>query len=250
MVLGGIIARVFHDAFADGQRKIEPAKRRIALLKPGDDAQRMKVVIEAQAVSAEGAVEGFLAGVAKGRMPDIVGQSQRFGKFHIQSQSCGHGARDLRDFESVGETTAEMVGKPFGGQAGEDLCLPGQAAKCTRVENTRGVARKWRAIGVRRLGMESARQRASAPPTAIPAGNVEFDSILSAVIRTQPSLRDREARSSGLVIPQIREGWAWNEGRASAVVNRPKVLMDLRSKASGSPARTIAVRSEDSHYPH
>ena len=160
MVLGGIVARVFHDAFADGEGEIEPAKCRIALLKPGHDAQRMKVVIEAQAVRAKGLVERFLAGVAEGRMPDIVRQSQRFGKFHIQSQSCGHGARNLGDLESVGETAAEMVGKPFGGQACEDLRLPGQAAKGARVQDAGSVACKWRAIGMRWLGMKSARQLA------------------------------------------------------------------------------------------
>src|ERR1700691_77138 len=35
MVFGGIVARVFHDALADGQGEIKPAKCRVALLKPG-----------------------------------------------------------------------------------------------------------------------------------------------------------------------------------------------------------------------
>ena len=117
----------------------------------------MKVVIEAESVRTKGLVECFLAGVAEGRVPDIVRKSERFGKFYIQSQSCGHSARDLGDLESVGETAAEMVGQSFSGQACEDLCLAGQAAKGARVEDTGCVACKWRAIGMRWLGMKSAR---------------------------------------------------------------------------------------------
>ncbi len=46
----GIITGVLDDAFAHGQREVEAAKAGVALLKPGDDAQGMQVVVEAKAI--------------------------------------------------------------------------------------------------------------------------------------------------------------------------------------------------------
>ena len=86
VVRGGVIARVLHDALAHGERKIQPAKRRIALLEPRDDAQRVQVVVEAEAVRPQGAVERLFAGMAEGRMPDVVRQRQRLGQLRIQPQ--------------------------------------------------------------------------------------------------------------------------------------------------------------------
>jgi hypothetical protein len=49
-----------------------------------------------------------------------------------------------------------MVGKPFGGQASEDLCLARQAPKSPCVQDSGCVARKRGAIRVWRLRMNSA----------------------------------------------------------------------------------------------
>ena len=68
------------DAFANAEGEVEPAKGRIALFKPGDDAQGVQVVVEAEAVGAQGVVEGFFASVAEGRMADVVRQGERFGE--------------------------------------------------------------------------------------------------------------------------------------------------------------------------
>ena len=75
------------DAFAHAEGEVQAAKGRIALLKPGDDAQRMQVVVEAQAVGAQGAVEGFFARVAKRRMADVMRQRQSFCQLRIQPES-------------------------------------------------------------------------------------------------------------------------------------------------------------------
>ena len=64
---GGVVARVLDDAFADGEGEVESAKGRVALFKPGDDAQGVEVVVEAEAVGLERGVESFFAGVAEGR---------------------------------------------------------------------------------------------------------------------------------------------------------------------------------------
>ena len=145
-------------------------------------------------MAAERAVQRLFAGVAEGRMPDVVHQRQRFGQFRIQSQRCRHGARNLRHFERVRQAAAKVIGKSLGGQAGKHLRLPGQAAKGARVQNAGGVAREGCAIGVRRLRVDAAYEFAVGPPlAATPAGSGAGDSFLSAV---------RSTADSGLVIPQ------------------------------------------------
>ena len=97
-------------------------------------------------------VESLFAGVAEGRVADVVGQRQRLGQFRVQSQGGGQGAGDLGHFQGVGEAAAEVVAGRIAGQAGKDLGLAGQAAKGARVQDAGGVAGKGGAIGVRRLG--------------------------------------------------------------------------------------------------
>ena len=48
-----IVAGVLDDAFAHGEGQIQAAKCGIALFKPGDDAQRVQVVVKAESVGAE-----------------------------------------------------------------------------------------------------------------------------------------------------------------------------------------------------
>ena len=45
----------------------------------------MEVVIESETVRAEGSIERLFAGVAKGRMADVVRQGQGLCQFHIQA---------------------------------------------------------------------------------------------------------------------------------------------------------------------
>jgi hypothetical protein len=168
---GGVVARVLDDALAHAQRQIQPAKAGVALLKPGHDAQRVQVVVEAQAQAAQALVEGLFAGVAKGRMADVVRQRQRLGQLRIQPQRAAS-VRDLGHFQGVGQAAAEVVRRGVAGQAREDLRLAGQAAKGARVQNAGAVAGKGRAVGVRRLGCA---RRLSSPSarTAIPGGQRE-----------------------------------------------------------------------------
>jgi hypothetical protein len=147
----GVIARVLDDAFAQAESEVEAAESGVALLEPGDDAQGVEVVVKGEAVVAEGAVEGLFAGVAKGRMADVVGEGEGFGELGIEAEGAGKGACNLDDLERMREAAAEVVAGWIAGQAGEDLGFAGEAAKCARVENAGGVAGKGRAVRVRRL---------------------------------------------------------------------------------------------------
>ena len=83
---GGVVAGVLDDALAHAQGQVQPAKAGIALLEPGDDAQGVQIVVEAQAKAAQALVESLFAGVAEGRMADVVRQRQRLGQFLVQPQ--------------------------------------------------------------------------------------------------------------------------------------------------------------------
>ncbi len=139
------------DALAHPQGQIQPAKAGVALLEPGDDAQGVQIMVEAQAKAAQALVESLFAGVAEGRMADVVGQRQRLGQLLVQPQRAGHGAGNLGDLKSVGEAAAKVVRRRIDGQAAEDLRLAGQAAKGARVQDAGGIAGKGRAVGVQRL---------------------------------------------------------------------------------------------------
>src|SRR4051794_20971499 len=117
------------DAFAHGEGEIEAAEGGIALLEPGDDAKSVQVVIEAQAVVAEGLIERLFAGVAEGWMADVVCEGERFGEFGVEAESVGNGSGDLGDFEGVGEAAAEVIAWKFAGEAREDLGFSRKAAE-------------------------------------------------------------------------------------------------------------------------
>ena len=104
-------------------------------------------MVETQAVSAHGFVERVFAGVAKGRMADVMYQRERFGEVAVQAKGGGDGARKLGDFDGVGEAATVMVGVALG----EDLGFAGEAAEGSRMNDARAVALKGRAISVLRF---------------------------------------------------------------------------------------------------
>ena len=83
----------------------------------------------------QGAVEGLFAGVAEGRMADVVDQREGFGELHVQPQGCGQRARDLRHFQGVRQAAAEVV-------AGRGS--PGRRVKTWVLPARRRKARAWR----------------------------------------------------------------------------------------------------------
>ncbi len=128
---------------AEGE--VEAAPGRITLFKPGDDAQGMQVVVEAEAVLAQRGVEGFFAGVAEGRMADVVGEGEGLSELTVQAQSFGEGAGDLGYFERVGEPAAEMVAGKSRAKREKTWVFPARRRK----------ARAWRMRALSRAEGES-----------------------------------------------------------------------------------------------
>ncbi len=149
----GVVAGVLDDALTHAEGQVEPRIGGIALLKPGDDAEGVQVVVKAEAVSLECAVEGFLSGVTEGRVPDVVRQCKGLGQLRVQSKSLGQSAGYLRNLKGMGQAAAEVVARRVAGKTGKNLCLSRQSAKGAGVEDARAVTRKGRAVGMRLLGV-------------------------------------------------------------------------------------------------
>src|SRR5581483_10035849 len=110
--------------------EIEPVELRIALLEMGNDAQSLRVVVEA-AIWGEALVEGALTGVAEWRMAEIVRERECFAQVLVEPKRAGKRSRDLRDFQSVRQTRAIMVALVID----EHLCLVRKAAKRGRMDD-------------------------------------------------------------------------------------------------------------------
>ena len=146
---------MFDDAFADFEGEIEAGEVEIAVFELLDDAQGVKVVVEAGAVGAHEFAELAFAGVAEGRMADIVDERESLGEFAVEAESGGNGARDLGDFKGMGQAVAEMIGVT----CGEDLSLGFEAAKGARVDDAVAVAGVLGAIRMAKLGVSAATRR-------------------------------------------------------------------------------------------
>ncbi len=146
--MGGnaVVAGVLDDAFADPEGEVQSAVGGVALLEVLDDAEGVDVVVEAQAVALEAAVESALAGVAEGRVADVMHERESFGKIFVERERAGYVAGDLGDFHGVGQARAEVVG----GAGGEDLGLAGEAAEGASLHDAVAVALEGGAVGVRR----------------------------------------------------------------------------------------------------
>ena len=80
-----VVPGVLDDALAHAEGEIESRVGGVALFEVLDDAQRVQVVVEAQAVLAHAGVEGAFAGVAERRMTDVMDQRQRLGQLLIEA---------------------------------------------------------------------------------------------------------------------------------------------------------------------
>ena len=74
------------DAFANGEGEVQAAVGGVALLKVLDDAQRVQIVVEAKVMALQAAIQCALAGVAEGRVADVVDQRERLREIFIQAQ--------------------------------------------------------------------------------------------------------------------------------------------------------------------
>ena len=126
--------------------EVQPVELGITALQPGDDAQRLGVVVEA-APLRHLLVQRVLAGVAERRVAEIVDQRHGLGEVLVAAQRAGQRAGDLRDLDRVGEPGAVVVAL----MRDEDLRLVLQAAEGGGVDDAVAVAlerRAGRALGL------------------------------------------------------------------------------------------------------
>ncbi len=206
---------MFDDPFADLEGQIQPRKTGVALLEAFDDAQGVQVVVEPVAEALHFAVQRLLAGMGERRMADIVGQRQRFGQILVQLQDVGQRARDLRDFDGVGQAVAEVVG-----EAGrENLRLGFQPAEGTGMNHAVAVALEGVAVRMRGFGI-------SPPPASLHrksqprqhAGDAATGTAVSAsmVSATCPTLPGRVRNGSSSL--RASAGFFGASSRASEMV--------------------------------
>jgi hypothetical protein len=147
MVFLRVIARVLDDAFTYLECQIQAGKRGIALLEIFDDAERVQVVIEREAVLAHTGVERLFSSVPEGGVTDVVHEGERFGEIDVEVERSGDGPRNLRDFERVRQAIAEMIAVP----AGENLRLGFESPESAGMNHAVAITLKIVAVGMRRL---------------------------------------------------------------------------------------------------
>ncbi|QTK78444.1 hypothetical protein AT6N2_C0560 [Agrobacterium tumefaciens] len=123
-------AIVLDEAFQRFPGQVDAVIFGITALQLGDDAQRLGVMVEA-AIGQQHRIQRVFAGMAEGRVAEIMHQRHALGQILIQLQRTGERAGDLRHLDGVGETRAIMVA--IG--ADEDLRFVLQAAKGCRVDD-------------------------------------------------------------------------------------------------------------------
>ena len=67
-------------------------------------------MVKAQSVSLKSFIQGFFPGVPKRWMTDVVGQSEGFGQFYVESQCMSQRTRNLGYLKCVCQTAARVVG--------------------------------------------------------------------------------------------------------------------------------------------
>ena len=113
--------------------------------------------------------------MAEWRMADIVNERERFGEIGIEIESAGNGARDLRNFQSVREAVAKMIGIA----RGENLRLGFQSAEGARVDDAVTIAGVVIAIRMRKFGIFAAAANRSHPSHKALAERTELEKCLT-----------------------------------------------------------------------
>src|SRR5690349_13560221 len=84
----------------------------------------------------ERSAQRILAGVAEGRMAEVVGEAQRLGEVLVEPERAGDRPSDLRDFQAVRQADAIMVAV----RGDEHLGLVAEAAERDAVDDAVAVA--------------------------------------------------------------------------------------------------------------
>ena len=131
--------------------QVEAVEGRVSAIKLGDDAERVGIVIEA-AMSLHAGVERVLAGMAEGRMAEVVGKRDRLGEVVVDPERPRQRPGDLRHFDAVGEAGAKMVSVV----GDKDLGLVGEPPKRRGVDDAVPIALELASRRRGRLGDEPA----------------------------------------------------------------------------------------------
>ena len=113
--------------------------------------KRLRVVVEA-AEAFEAGIERALAGVAEGRMAEVVRERRRLRQILVEPERARKRTGDLHDFERVGEPGAEMIALVID----EHLRLVREAAERRGVDDAVAIAPEVVARGRWRLGQPPA----------------------------------------------------------------------------------------------
>ena len=174
------------DAVADLLGQVQPLP---VALQHVDHPQRVLVVLEAAAAAlAQRRVERLLAGVAEGRVAEVVAEPDRLGQVLVEAQRAGDRAGDPAGLQRVGEAGPVVVA--LGGD--EDLGLVLEAAEGLGVDDPVAVAlerRAQRAVGLldpppRRIGRRRLRGEELALPAPDPV--LEWRSRARSILRADP----------------------------------------------------------------
>ena len=149
----GIIvgAGMFGQTQAGFEHEIESLVIRVRMLQIVHDPQRLAVVFKPAGIFHQ-VVQDVFAGMAEGGVPEVMGQTDRFGEALVEAQRAGDGAADLGHFDAVRQAGAVVVVEA----GGEDLRFAFQPAKGGAVNDAVAVAFKAAAVGVGRLGEPAA----------------------------------------------------------------------------------------------
>jgi hypothetical protein len=95
----------------------------------------MRIVIEPTGLGHR-LLKRILAGMAEGRMADIMGKAERFGQILVEAKRARQGTADLGDFQAVGQPDPEMIAVG----SDEYLRLVTKAPERDRVDDSVAVA--------------------------------------------------------------------------------------------------------------
>jgi hypothetical protein len=109
-------------------------------------------MVEPVAEAAHLPVQLIFAGVCKGRVADVVPESQSFGQILVQIQRRGRGPGNLRHFDGMSEAVAEMIGN----SGRKDLGFVLQPPECARMNDPVSIALEFSAIRMRQFRISPA----------------------------------------------------------------------------------------------
>ena len=127
-----------HAASSDGAGEVQPAARDLEL-EPGEDAQRLRVALEAAAGARE-LVEGAFAVVPERGVADVVGEPRGVDDVGVAAQVLGHPPPDLGHLEGVREPGARHAADLGAFARPDDLRLAREPPQRRGVQHAGAVA--------------------------------------------------------------------------------------------------------------